>query len=83
MGGQRSSSKALKLVCGAIALVISVFVFYGYSQALNDAKSKSQHLKEAREEYLAISRRFDMLSNELKGEFTILRQLLSWSSCSI
>lgn len=68
MAGQRSNPKMLKLVGGAAALLISTYILYGYRQASNDVQLKTRHLSEAKEEYAALSRRFDMLSNELKGK---------------
>lgn len=67
MGGQRNS-KMLKLLGGAAVLLISTYVLYSYRQTSNDLQLKLHHLKEAKDEYSALSRRFDMLSNELKGE---------------
>lgn len=64
MGSQRNP-KMLKLLGGAALVVISVYILYGYRKTSNE---KSRHLKEMRDEYAAISRRFDMLSNELKGK---------------
>ena len=68
MGGQRNS-KMLKLVGGAMALLVALYILYGYRQSHSEAQTKSLHLKEAKQEYLALSKRFDMLSNELKGEY--------------
>ena len=66
MGGQRNP-KMLKLIGGALALLIAVYGLYTYRQASSDAQLKTRRLSEAREDYKALSKRFDMLSNELKG----------------
>lgn len=68
MGGQQRNSKLLRLVIGTVAVLLAVYVLYGYRQSYNDATIKSRHLKEAEDEYHALSKRFDMLSNELKGK---------------
>ena len=49
-------------------MLISTYVLYSYRQASNNEQLKTRHLSEAKEEYSALSRRFDMLTNELKGE---------------
>ena len=67
MGGQRNS-KLLRMIVGAVVVVIALYVLYGYRQATNEAASKSHHLRLAEDEFHSLNKRFDMLSNELKGE---------------
>ena len=66
MGGQRNT-KFLKVFAGVAATLVALFILYGYRQTSNDLQQKSRHLKEVQSEYKALNRRFDMLSNELKG----------------
>lgn len=57
----------LKILGVAVVLVVGVYILYDYRKTSNEVQLKSRHLKEMKDEYAAISRRFDMLSNELKG----------------
>jgi len=67
MGGQRNS-KLLRLVVGSLLVFFAMYVLYGYWRANNDVAAKVRHLKAAEDEFQALSRRFDMLGNELKGK---------------
>ncbi len=64
MGGQR---KSRLIIAGAAGVLIVVYVLYGYRQAHNDVQLRTRDLSVAKKEYQALSKRFDMLSNELKG----------------
>lgn len=70
MGGQRNS-KLLRLIVGGVIVLVALYVLYGYQQASTDAAVKTRYLREAEEEYKALSKRFDMLSNELKGKINV------------
>lgn len=67
MGGQRNTKFLLKVLAGVAAVLVGVYILYGYRQTSGDLQQKSRHLKEVQGEYRALNRRFDMLSNELKG----------------
>ena len=67
MAGQRNS-KMLRTVVGGILLFTALYVLYGYRTCVNESALKSHHLKLAQEEVRSLNKRFDMLSNELKGE---------------
>lgn len=66
MGGQRNS-KYLRLIIGGALLLATLYVFYSYRQASISIELKSHELKLADDEYQTLDKRFDMLTNELKG----------------
>lgn len=66
MAGQRNS-KMLRTVVGAVLGLVALYMLYGYRHASNEVTVKSHRLKLAEEEFQSLSKRFDMLSNELKG----------------
>lgn len=66
MGGQRNT-RFLKVLAGVSALLVALYILYGYRETSGDLQQKSRHLKEVQSEYKALNKRFDMLSNELKG----------------
>lgn len=68
MAWQRNSSKFVRLffiISGVCALV---FLLYDCKQAHSEVHSKTRSLKVAEDEYVSLSKRFDILSSELKGE---------------
>ena len=62
------------IVAVAAGVLVIFYVLYGYRSAHNEVQLKSMDLDEAKKEFKALSKRFDMLSNELKGmlEFATL-----------
>lgn len=72
MGGQRKSRVIIAVAAGVL---IAIYVLYGYRQAYNDVQLRTRDLNVARVEFQALSKRFDMLSNELKGKLLVLLML--------
>ena len=71
MAGQRNG-KTLRLLVGLAGLAIVLYILYSIFHLHNQLKLKNQHLKLAEEESEAMSKRFDLLSSELKSEFSSL-----------
>lgn len=67
MAGQRNS-KMIRTIVAGILLFLALYVLYGYRNAVNESASKTHRLKLSQEEMHSLNKRFDMLSNELKGE---------------
>ena len=66
MAGQRNS-KWLKVILAVAGTLVGLYVLMGYRHASSEAASRAYHLKLAEEEFNSLRKRFDMLSNELKG----------------
>lgn len=77
MGGQRRSRVLIAVAAGVLVVL---YVLYGYRQAHNQVQLKTRDLGEAQKEYKALSKRFDMLTNELKGTKHMF--LVWWVQCS-
>ena len=55
------------MIAAVAGVLVALYVLYGYRQAHNDVQLKTRDLGVAKKEFQALSKRFDMLSNELKG----------------
>ena len=60
--------RILKILLPIAAVVLLLYLLYEYKQAANEASLQKRHLLESEEEYRALTKRFDMLSRELKSE---------------
>lgn len=71
MAWQRNSSKFVRAFFIFSGVCAIVFLLYDCKQAHSEVNLKTRSLKEAEDEYVALNKRFDMLSYELKGEYDI------------
>jgi len=60
--------RLLKILLPVAAILLLLYFFYAYRQAANDASLQKRHLLESEDEFRTLTKRFDMLSHELKSE---------------
>ncbi len=60
--------RLLKFLLPVAAVCLLLYALYEYRQAASEVDVQTRHLRESQEEYKTLTKRFDMLSHELKSE---------------
>ena len=81
MGGQKNW-RILRIVVGSLCILAVVYLLYSHRQTHNELQMKNRYLDVAEEEYKTLTKRFDMLGNELKSESEPISLLCTVNSSS-